>query len=167
MAPSLAAIQIPAARHDITQAGTSGWRECGWRQQVLRGLCRHSGGQSFQAGRSPHRTPRHEAKAAGFNPLTVETVAWDHKAYYPGAHELRIRVTGDTDTGKLLGAQIVGHWRSEVAKRIDIFAAGLFHGMSMEDFSDLDLSYTPPLSSPWDPAQLGAQEWCRKRRLCG
>ena len=76
----------------------------------------------------------HEAKAAGFNPLTVETVAWDHKAYYPGAHEMRVRVTGDVDSGRLLGAQIVGHWRSEVAKRIDIFAAALFHGMSVEGF---------------------------------
>jgi NADPH-dependent 2,4-dienoyl-CoA reductase/sulfur reductase-like enzyme len=104
----------------------------------------------------------HEAKVAGFNPFTVETVAWDHKAYYPGAHEMRVRVTGDIDGGRLLGAQIVGHWHSEVAKRIDIFAAALFHGMSLEDFSDLDLSYTPPLSSPWDPIQLAAQDWCRK-----
>ena len=95
----------------------------------------------------------HEAKAAGFNPLTVETVAWDHKAYYPGAHEMRVRVTGDIDSGRLLGAQIVGHWQSEVAKRIDIFAAALFHGMSVDGFNDLDLSYTPPLSSPWDPVQ--------------
>ncbi len=93
----------------------------------------------------------HEAKGSGFNALTVETVAGDRKAYYPGAHQMRIRVTGDIDSGRLLGAQIVGHWRSEVAKRIDIFAAGLFHGMSLEDLNDLDLSYTPPLSSPWDP----------------
>ena len=34
---------------------------------------------------------------------------------------------------------------------VDIFAAALFHGMSVEGFNDLDLSYTPPLSSPWDP----------------
>jgi NADPH-dependent 2,4-dienoyl-CoA reductase/sulfur reductase-like enzyme len=104
----------------------------------------------------------HEAKAAGCNAFTIETVAWDHKAYYPGAHQMRIRVTGDIDSRRLLGAQIVGHWCSEVAKRIDIFAAGLFHGMSLEDFSDLDLSYTPPLSSPWDPIQLAAQDWCKK-----
>ena len=103
-----------------------------------------------------------EAKSAGFNPLTVEIVAWDHKAYYPGAHEMRIRVTGDIVSGRLLGAQIAGHWRSEVAKRIDIFASALFHGMSVEDFNDLDLSYTPPLSSPWDPVQLAAQAWLRK-----
>ena len=102
-----------------------------------------------------------EARAAAFNPLTVETVSWDHKAYYPGAREMRIRVTGDAETGALLGAHIVGHWRSEVAKRIDIFAAALFHRMSVEALSDLDLSYTPPLSSPWDPVQIAAQAWSR------
>jgi hypothetical protein len=95
-------------------------------------------------------------------PLTVETTAWDHKAYCPGAREMRVRVTGGIDSGRLLGAQIVGHRRSEVAKRIDIFAAALFHGMSVEGFTDLNLSYTPPLSSPWDPVQLAAQAWCRK-----
>jgi NADPH-dependent 2,4-dienoyl-CoA reductase/sulfur reductase-like enzyme len=100
-----------------------------------------------------------EARAAGFDPITVETQTWDHKAYYPGAQKLRIRVTGDRRTGKLLGAQILGHWRSEVSKRIDVFAAALFHGMGVEDLNDLDLSYTPPFSSPWDPVQMGAQSW--------
>ena len=89
-----------------------------------------------------------EAEAAGFNPLTIETSVWNHKAYYPGAQKLTLRVTGDTNTGKLLGAQIVASRHSEVAKRIDTFAAALFHGMLVEDLSDLDLSYTPPLSSP-------------------
>ena len=112
------------------------------------------------AGRTGLRD--HEAKAAGFNPRTVETNAWDHKAYYPGAEQMRLRVTGDIDTGRLLGAQIVGHLRSEVAKRIDVFATALFHGMAVEAMSDLDLSYTPPLSSPWDPVQLAAQDWCRQ-----
>ena len=101
-----------------------------------------------------------EAQAAEFKPLTVETVAWDHKAYYPDAHQMQLRLTGDVVTRKLLGAQIVGHWRSEVAKRIDIFATALFHEMTVDGVSDLDLSYTPPLSSPWDPVQLAAQNWC-------
>ncbi|WP_156030243.1 FAD-dependent oxidoreductase [Thiomonas sp. FB-Cd] len=100
-----------------------------------------------------------EARTAGFDPVTLEIETWDHKAYYPGAHKLRIRVTGDRRTGRLLGAQILGHWRSEVSKRIDVFAAALFHGMGVEDLNDLDLSYTPPFSSPWDPVQMGAQAW--------
>src|SRR5947199_4585897 len=63
-----------------------------------------------------------EAKDARFDPLTVETRSWDHKVYYPGAHDMHIRVTGDRKTGRLLGAQMVGHYHGEVAKRIDIFA---------------------------------------------
>jgi NADPH-dependent 2,4-dienoyl-CoA reductase/sulfur reductase-like enzyme len=104
---------------------------------------------------------QHEAEREGFDPLTSETQVWDHKVYYPGAHELLIRVTGDRRSGRLLGAQIVGHWRSEVAKRIDIFATALFHRMRVEDLNDLDLSYTPPLSSPWDPVQMSAQAWVK------
>jgi len=112
------------------------------------------------AGRTGLRD--NEAKRARFNPRTLETTVWDHKTYYPGAQRMTFRVTGDVDTGKLLGAQIVGHWRSEVAKRVDIFATALFYGMGVDELDDLDLSYTPPLSSPWDPVQLAAQNWTRR-----
>jgi NADPH-dependent 2,4-dienoyl-CoA reductase/sulfur reductase-like enzyme len=100
-----------------------------------------------------------EARQAGFNPITVETEAWDHKAYYPGARRIRMRVTGDRQTGQLLGAQILGPWQADVAKRIDVYATALFAGMSVDAISDLDLSYTPPFGSPWDAVQLAAQAW--------
>ena len=29
-----------------------------------------------------------EARKAGFDPLTVQSAFWDHKAYYPGAQEI-------------------------------------------------------------------------------
>lgn len=101
----------------------------------------------------------HEATRAGFDPLSVETNVWDHKVYYPGAHQMHLRITGDRSTGRLLGAQILGNRNSEVAKRVDIFAGALYHGMQVEDLNNLDLSYTPPLSSPWDPVQMAAQAW--------
>jgi hypothetical protein len=56
---------------------------------------------------------------------------------------------------------MVGHWQTEVAKRIDVFATALFHNMSIDDLNHLDLSYTPPISSPWDAIQISAQEWVR------
>lgn len=104
-----------------------------------------------------------EAVAEGFSALTVQTEGLDHKGYYPGARSCSIRVTGDLDSGRLLGAQILGHWQGQVAKRIDIFATALFHGMRVEELSELDLSYTPPLGSPFDPVQTSAQEWVRAR----
>jgi len=103
----------------------------------------------------------HEALAAGFDPVTVGHEADDHKAYYPGSHRISMRYTGDRRTGRLLGLQLFGHRHGEVAKRIDIAATGIFHGMTVDAVSDLDLSYTPPLGSPWDAVQAGAQVWVR------
>ena len=97
----------------------------------------------------------HEALAAGFDPVTVEFEADDHKAYYPGSHRIRMRYTGDRRTGRLLGVQLFGHRHAEVAKRIDIASAAIFNEMTVDAVSDLDLSYTPPLGSPWDAVQMG------------
>ena len=80
-----------------------------------------------------------EARQAGFDPFTTETKSWDHKAYYPGAQELTIRLSGDRGTSQLLGAQLLGHIRTEVSKRADVYASALFHGMSVENLNDLDL----------------------------
>jgi NADPH-dependent 2,4-dienoyl-CoA reductase/sulfur reductase-like enzyme len=103
-----------------------------------------------------------EARTAGFDPVTVACQADDHKAYYPGSHRIAMRFTGDRATGRLLGAQLFGHKHAEVAKRVDIAATAIFHGMTIDDLSDLDLSYTPPLGSPWDAVQMGAQAWARQ-----
>ena len=100
-----------------------------------------------------------DAASAGFDPLSVDSDVWDHKVYYPDAQKMLIRITGDRTSGRLLGAQMIGHYGTEVSKRIDIFAAAIHHGMSVEQLNDLDLSYTPPLSSPWDPVQMAAQAW--------
>ena len=112
------------------------------------------------------RTGFHERDAAnaGFDPVSIDAVVWDHKVYYPRAKEMTIRITGDRKTGRLLGAQIVGHYGTEVSKRVDIFAAAIHCGMSVEQLNDLDLSYTPPLSSPWDPVQIAAQAWTVRRK---
>lgn len=66
-----------------------------------------------------------EAQNAGFDPLTVETTTRDHKAYYPGARESgcasrRIAASGGC------WEQILGARGSEVAKRVDVFAAAYF-----------------------------------------
>jgi NADPH-dependent 2,4-dienoyl-CoA reductase/sulfur reductase-like enzyme len=104
----------------------------------------------------------HEAVAAGFGPVTIESQADDHKAYYPGSHRITMRVTGDRATGRLLGMQLFGHKNAEIAKRVDIAATAIFHHMTVDAVSDLDLSYTPPLGSPWEAVQMGAQAWVRQ-----
>lgn len=109
----------------------------------------------------------HEARdaGAGWSPVSTTSTPDDHKAYYPGATPISIRITGDKATGRLLGAQLVGRRSAEISKRVDTYAAALFHEMTVDAVSELDLSYTPPLGSPWDAVQMATQAWVREHQL--
>jgi NADPH-dependent 2,4-dienoyl-CoA reductase/sulfur reductase-like enzyme len=102
-----------------------------------------------------------EAVTAGYDPISVTVAVDDHKAYYPGATTVHVRITGDRRDGKLLGAQLIGAYGAEISKRVDIVAAAIHAGATVGSLGDLDLSYTPPLSSPWDPVQTAAHAWVR------
>lgn len=106
----------------------------------------------------------YEAAAADYAPHSYTAVADDHKRYYPGATPISIRITGDARDGRLLGAQLVGTRGAEISKRVDTYATALHHGMTVAGMSDLDLSYTPPLGSPWDAVQMATQAWERDAR---
>ena len=100
-----------------------------------------------------------EVRSEDFEPITTNFETWDHKVYYPNAKKMHIRMTGDRNSHLLLGAQIIGAYGTEVSKRIDIIATAIYNKLTIDDLNQLDLSYTPPLSSPWDPVQMAAQEW--------
>jgi len=73
-----------------------------------------------------------------------------------------MRVTGDRATGKLLGicnCSATATPRSPSGSTLP--PPAIFHGMAVDDVSDLDLSYTPPLGSPWEAVQIGTQAWVR------
>jgi hypothetical protein len=59
-------------------------------------------------------------------------------------------------TGRLLGSQIVGLEGS--AKRFDTAAVALWHRMTVEDMTALDLAYAPPFSPVWDPILVAARK---------
>lgn len=110
------------------------------------------------------RTGLRDHEAAAFVTHSHTAIADDHKRYYPGATPISIRITGDTRDGRLLGAQLVGTRGAEISKRVDTYATALHHGMTVAAMSDLDLSYTPPLGSPWDAVQMATQAWERDAR---
>jgi NADPH-dependent 2,4-dienoyl-CoA reductase/sulfur reductase-like enzyme/peroxiredoxin family protein/rhodanese-related sulfurtransferase/TusA-related sulfurtransferase len=75
-----------------------------------------------------------------------------HAGYYPGATPLHLKVLFAPDSGKLLGAQVVGF--GGVDKRIDVLAMALAAGMSIEDLQDAELAYAPPYGSAKDPVNM-------------
>ncbi len=80
--------------------------------------------------------------------------------YYPGAGAITVKLIAESNSGRLLGAQIVG--MEGAAKRIDIIATALTAGMTVADIVDLDLSYAPPFSPVWDPVQTAARQLIKK-----
>ena len=75
-----------------------------------------------------------------------------HAGYYPGAEPIAMKILFAPGTGKLLGAQAVGH--EGVDKRLDVLATALKAGMTVHDLAELELAYAPPFGSAKDPANL-------------
>ncbi len=75
-----------------------------------------------------------------------------HAGYYPGAEPIAMKILFAPDTGRLLGAQAVGH--DGVDKRIDVLATALQGGMTVHDLAELELAYAPPFGSAKDPVNL-------------
>jgi len=72
-----------------------------------------------------------------------------HAGYFPGAHQIHLKLIFDVVTGKIYGAQAVGE--DGVEKRIDVIATAMQGGMTVEDLADLELCYAPPVGSAKDP----------------
>ena len=95
------------------------------------------------------------AHEAGFDPVSVTITAPSRAHYYPGGSEIEITMLGDRETGRVLGASMVG--REGVSKRIDTVAAALHTEMTAHQLSYLDLAYAPPFSPVWDPVLTAAK----------
>ncbi|MBT3193871.1 MAG: FAD-dependent oxidoreductase, partial [Verrucomicrobia bacterium] len=97
-------------------------------------------------------TTEKRLKAAGRRYEKLYIHPSGHAGYYPGTATMHVKVLFDPDTGRLLGAQVVGY--DGVDKRIDVFATALTAGMTIQDLQHLELSYAPPYGSAKDPVNM-------------
>lgn len=85
-----------------------------------------------------------------FEQSTTSSAA--HASYYPGAFQLTTKLTFDPKSGKLYGAQCVGH--EGVDKRIDQVALLIKNGGTVYDLIKQEHAYAPPFSSAKDPIAI-------------
>ncbi len=100
-----------------------------------------------------------DASRRGIPYSVARITARDRAHYYPGGQRITVKLVYNSETGRLLGSQIVGRWTS--VKRIDAVAVALYAGMTVEDFSRQDLAYAPPFSPVWDPLLVAANKAVR------
>lgn len=80
------------------------------------------------------------------------TYATDHAGYYPGASPIATKLLYEPETGRLLGAQAVGH--EGVEKRIDVIAMALQKAATVYDLEEAELCYAPQFGSAKDPVNI-------------
>lgn len=90
-----------------------------------------------------------QAKAAGFDPISVVCVTDDKAHYYPDSDTFTTKLIADRATKKLLGMQVLG--AGAVDKMTDIAAVGISAGLTISDFDTMDLAYAPPFSTAIHP----------------
>ncbi|MEF2734189.1 MAG: pyridine nucleotide-disulfide oxidoreductase, partial [Blautia sp.] len=90
-----------------------------------------------------------QAKAAGYEVVSVLAPTDDKAHYYPGAGFFITKLIAEKNTHKLLGVQVMGP--GAVDKMIDIAVMGLNMGAALEDFENADFAYAPPFSTAIHP----------------
>lgn len=101
-----------------------------------------------------------EAKALGLDYAASRIEGRTRAGYFPGAAPVTVKLLAEKGSRRLLGGQIVGAPGS--GKRIDVVAAALCAGLTVDDVINLDLAYAPPLSGTWDPIQIAARQVLRR-----
>lgn len=101
-----------------------------------------------------------QAVAAGFEVVSAVITSKTRAGYFPGADPIHVKAIAERGTGRLLGCQIVGG--QGAAKRIDAAATAIWHGMTVEEVTSLDLGYAPPFSPVWDPVQIATRQLVRR-----
>ena len=101
-----------------------------------------------------------EAFEIGFKPVSVVVSKYDKVAYMPDTGEITLKVVADKITGLLLGAQAVGSIGAD--KRVNTVTSGLIGHLTVEEFSNNDLTYSPAYSPTIDPLLNAMQILCNK-----
>ncbi|MGL5243635.1 MAG: rhodanese-like domain-containing protein, partial [Sarcina sp.] len=78
----------------------------------------------------------------------VKFVLSDKVGIMPNSSPVHFKLLYEVPTGKILGAQAIGH--GEVDKRIDVIATAIKYGGTVQSLKDLELCYAPSFSTPKD-----------------
>jgi NADPH-dependent 2,4-dienoyl-CoA reductase/sulfur reductase-like enzyme len=96
-----------------------------------------------------------QARAEGFSPVAARIEAGVRPGYYGGG-KTTVELVADRATRRLLGGSAIGE--DGAAGRINVIATALEARMCVDQFEQLDLAYSPPFATVWDPLLIAAQQ---------
>ena len=94
------------------------------------------------------------AQAAGYSYDSVLIFPTDKVGIMPDSHYMAFKLVFEVPTGRILGSQAVG--QGAVDKRIDVIAAMITMGATLEDLKELELCYSPVFGTAKDVVNQAA-----------
>ncbi|WDF05077.1 MULTISPECIES: FAD-dependent oxidoreductase [Shouchella] len=145
---------LPLGTHANKQGRIAGLNMCG-KPRVFKGIVGTQIYQFFDLTLARTGLSSREIEELGYAYKCVQAKLPHVAAYYPTHEPILIRLQYNEKTGEVLGGQFIG--TKGVDKRCDVLATALYHRMTMQDLEELDLGYSPPFNSVWDPLQQTAR----------
>lgn len=90
-----------------------------------------------------------EASKFGYTPVSATVFKSDKVGYMPDVGEITLKIIADKATGLLLGGQAIGSLGAD--KRINSLTSALLGHLTVAQFKNNDLTYSPPYSPTIDP----------------
>lgn len=103
------------------------------------------------------------ASRVGIDAVSVRVTGSTRLAYYPGGKDLTVKLLAERESGRFLGAQLVGEEGATLRANFASMAAHL--GLTVQEFAEFETCYSPPLAPVWDPVTIAAQALLRKLKL--
>ncbi len=89
----------------------------------------------------------HYAKESGFDFVIGKSISSDKPEWFEDSNKITLKLLADKKTRKILGVQAIGKNSSQ---RINVASTAITAGMTLDDLSNVELSYCPAVSQTYD-----------------
>ncbi len=97
------------------------------------------------------------ARDAGFDPVTETIDAESRAGYYPGGGTVRVTLTVDRPSGRVLGGSLTSEYGEGAVHRSHALVGAVTEGVTVDELANYDLAYAPPFNTTWDPVLTAAK----------
>jgi len=97
------------------------------------------------------------AREAGFEPMTETIDAKSRAGYYPEGGTVRVTLTVDRPSGRVLGGSLASEYGEGAVHRSHALVGAVTEGVAVDELSNYDLAYAPPFNTTWDPVLTAAK----------
>ncbi len=100
------------------------------------------------------------AEREGFDIVARKVTSVTKPHYWPNGSKIKVKLIAERDSGRLLGAQLIGG--EDVAQRINVLSLALQKRMDVYELAKVDTCYAPPVADTWEPFVLAADVVIKK-----